>query len=340
MRNAKMKFSVLMPSRNRPALFKVALDSVLRQTSHSFEIVAINDGSDETHLSEYRKLEEATRDKARFIYLPRTQRGHGQSFALNFGAAQAFGEYLCFLDDDDEWTDPDYLQRVAKTLDAAKEPIDIHFANQAAYANNVPVDGNGWIEDVGELLKGAAAVPDPFGTYSVTVQDLTRSGGICHLNTMILRKEFFEKIGGLDENNRYNTDQDLYLRAIDQALFMKYCPARIARHNIPNPVGKSNMSTLVSTFEKRLFQLRVHDKMILFARNSEIKQKSMVHKVYTLKMISEDLYGLRLYDIAFYYAKEALLIGFGIKWLAFCVLIRIKGAFLWKRTKPQSPSNY
>jgi glycosyltransferase involved in cell wall biosynthesis len=36
----------------------------------------------------------------------RTQRGHGQGFALNFGAGQARGDYLCFLDDD-QWTDPD-----------------------------------------------------------------------------------------------------------------------------------------------------------------------------------------------------------------------------------------
>ena len=293
----------------------------------------INDGPDETHLSEYRKLEEATRDKARFIYLPRTQHGHGQSFALNFGAAQAHGEYLCFLDDDDEWTDPDYLRRVGKILDAAKEPIDIHFANQAAYANTVPVDGIGWIEDVGELLKRAAAVPDEFGAYRVTVQDLMRSGGICHVNTLILRKEFFQKIGGFDENSRYACDQDLYLRAIDQASSMKYSYIRVARHNIPNPLEKSNMSTSVSTVEKRLFQLRVHDRMILFARHLEIRQVSKVHKVYTLKMIAEELYGLGLYDIALYYAKEALLIGFGIKWLAFCVLIRIKGAFFGESTQ-------
>ena len=61
-----------------------------------------------------------------------TQRRHRQGFALNFGAGQARGDYLCFLDDD-QWTDPDHLVRAADVIVGSAEPIDLLLANQRAY---------------------------------------------------------------------------------------------------------------------------------------------------------------------------------------------------------------
>ena len=69
-----------------------------------------------------------------------TQRGHGQGFALNFGAGQARGDYLCFLDHDDQWTAPDHLGRAAGVIVGSAEPIDLLLANQRAYRDNVPVE--------------------------------------------------------------------------------------------------------------------------------------------------------------------------------------------------------
>src|SRR5262249_31870536 len=121
--------------------------------------------------------------------------------------------------------------------------------------------------------------------------------------------------------------QDLYLRVIDRAKLMKYSAVRVSRHNVPDQRVKSNMSTAVTTFEKRLFQLRVHDKIILFGQTPAVRESSQRHKIYTLKMIAEELVQLGKYEVALYYAKEALFIGFSIKWLAFCVLIRMKKSF-------------
>ena len=98
-------FSVIIPTRNRSALFAVALHSVLEQRFRNFEVIVVNDGSSVEHEPRYRELVEAGMGVVRLLTLVRTERGHGQSYGLNYGAAQARADYLCFLDDDDQWTD-------------------------------------------------------------------------------------------------------------------------------------------------------------------------------------------------------------------------------------------
>ena len=118
-------FSVIIPTRNRASLFAVALQSVLDQRFREFEVIVVNDGSSEEHAPRYRDILEAVADRARLLTLVHTERGHGQSYALNFGAAHAHGDYLCFLDDDDQWTDPEHLGRVAAVIAAGAERIDL-----------------------------------------------------------------------------------------------------------------------------------------------------------------------------------------------------------------------
>ena len=106
-----LDFSVIIPSRNRPASLRVAIDSVLRQQHPSKELIVVNDGSDGENAAIYRSLENELKDRARFFHLVHRPHGHGQSYAINFGVDQAIGNYVCFLDDDDYWIDDDHLSR-------------------------------------------------------------------------------------------------------------------------------------------------------------------------------------------------------------------------------------
>ena len=49
-------FSVVMATRNRPALFRLALESVLGQSCGDFEIIVVNDGSSNEHQSAYKSI--------------------------------------------------------------------------------------------------------------------------------------------------------------------------------------------------------------------------------------------------------------------------------------------
>ena len=82
-------FSVVMATRNRPALFGHALESVLGQSCQDIEVIVVNDGSAGEYQSAYEAIIRAA-DPIRVRCLPLSSRpqGHGGSFARNTGAAQ------------------------------------------------------------------------------------------------------------------------------------------------------------------------------------------------------------------------------------------------------------
>lgn len=305
-------FSVIIPTRDRSSSCAVALESVLNQRFDKFEIIVVNDGSSEEHERRFRKLLAPPTSVARMLTLPRTEKGHGPGAARNHGAASAQGAYLAFLDDDDQWTDPEHLERVAREIAASFEPIELIFANQRAFRNGVPVAGATWIED----LDRRALTPGITGAYPVTAAELSACRAHCHLNATIVSRCFFHDIGGLDESLRYEEDRDFYLRAIDRARLIRYFPAVVSRHNIPDPVAKSSASTAETELSKRLYQLRVFDKAVLFSTRPELRRYAMRERTYVLKHIATEAGATGCFDGAAYYARQALMARFTFAWLA------------------------
>ena len=320
-------FSVLIPTRNRASLFAVALASVFEQRFGDFEVIVINDGSSADHEPRYRELVEAAPVPAQLLTLVHTERGHGQSYALNYGATRAAGEYLCFLDDDDQWTDPEHLGRAAAVIAAASPQPDMVLADQRAFLNGEPVARVIWIEDLRDRLQGP---PDTAGAHSVTAAALLGCQAHCHRNTTIVSRRFYHDLGGLDEGLRYEEDRDFYLRAIDKAESIKYLPFVVSRHNIPDPAARASMSTVESELSKRLYQLRVFDKAVLFATRPELRRYAMRQRAYVLKHIATEAARAGQLECASYYAREALMAQFTLGWLAttalFAVRRRLSGA--------------
>ena len=104
--------SVIIPTYNRQALLPRAIDSVVRQTFSDWEIVLVDDGStDDTPRIAARYLRQLGR---RFIFL--RQENRGASAARNAGIETARGEYIAFLDSDDEFV-PHKLARQMALLE-------------------------------------------------------------------------------------------------------------------------------------------------------------------------------------------------------------------------------
>jgi len=146
------QFSVVIPTRNRPELFKLALNSVLAQHFDAFEVVVVNDGSTPDFLDRYRELEAASPAHVSWHYLVHRPNGRGQSYSMNYGVAQSRGSFVCFLDDDDYWTDPRHLRRASDTIRGSDRLVDLYLTNQQDYfpdgsRQTEPV----WIETVPEV---------------------------------------------------------------------------------------------------------------------------------------------------------------------------------------------
>jgi glycosyltransferase involved in cell wall biosynthesis len=320
-------FSVVLPTRNRPVLFCQALESVLGQSCQDFEVIVVNDGSASEHQPGYESIIGAV-DSIRvrsFALISRPQ-GHGGSFARNFGAAQANAPYLCSLDDDDIWTDPNHLSRAQAVIAEAGAPVDIYMTHQAAFLHDKQLPGPVWIEDLPPILAKLGNRPDRHGAHTVTVEELLRSRGFCHLNTLIVRRALYDEIGGLDERNGWEYDRDLYLRLIDRAAVIKYAPVTTARHNVPDAAKTATMTTALSEFERLLSQLRLLDRAIFFSRHAAIRAYGRRHKAYTLKRIAESLAAAGRHTEAAFYAREALGAGPTTKWAAYTAWRTLKQA--------------
>lgn len=319
--SANPLFSIIIPTRNRSSTFEVALKSVLEQRFGNFEIIVVNDGSSSEHQRHYQYLVGRAQGLVKMLTLVPAEMGHGQSYGLNYGASHAQGDYLCFLDDDDQWIDPTYLGRAAAVVTGSGDPVDLILANQQAFRDGTPVPGYTWIEDLDDRLHRA---PDTNGAYPVTPSELLTCPAHCHVNTTIVSRTLYRNIGGFDEGLRYECDRDFFLRAIDVARVIKHIALTVSRHNIPDPAARGSMSTGLSELAKRLYQLRVFDKAILFSRRPELKRYAMRERAYILKHIAIEASRSGQLQCAAYYAREALVLKPTIGWLGLSALFALR----------------
>ena len=106
--------SVIITTRNRLDLMREAVDSVRGQTFQSFELIVVDDASDDGTPGWI----DAEPD-IRAIHTPTPSE---RSIARNAGAEAARGRYVMFLDDDDRLR-PDALQRLVSALEAYPEAL-------------------------------------------------------------------------------------------------------------------------------------------------------------------------------------------------------------------------
>ena len=90
--------SVIVPTYNRGHLLERALRSVLTQTHQQLELIIVDDGSVDNTADVVSTYDADSR--VRYI---RHQDNLGSSVARNTGIRHAQGEYIAFLDSDDEW---------------------------------------------------------------------------------------------------------------------------------------------------------------------------------------------------------------------------------------------
>jgi glycosyltransferase involved in cell wall biosynthesis len=318
---AAPRFSIILATRDRAALFAEALQSVVDQTFDDTEIIVVNDGSSPEVLPAYEDVLDVARTRLggrlRSFLLVRRPKGHGQSYSLNFGVEQARGDYVAFLDDDDLWIDRAHLQRVAdvqRSQSAAGRTLDLYMGNQEAMRGGMRLAGPIWLEALQSQLQASCRVPDALGAYAVDIPDLMGANGFCHLNCFVVRRALWLQVGGMDEGIRWECDRDVFLRLVDAASCTLHHPAVTARHHVPDPKAGTSMTTSLNEIERRLWQLRVMDKSALGLKHPLLRAHSRLHKVYALKRIAEALARQQAWRTATYYAGQALGARPSLKW--------------------------
>ncbi|HSV43099.1 MAG TPA: glycosyltransferase family A protein [Candidatus Bathyarchaeia archaeon] len=104
-----LKFSVVIPLYNKEKSIQRAIDSVLNQAYPNFELIIINDGSNDNSLSAATIYEH--HPKIKII----TQENRGECAARNRGIKEAAFDYIAFLDADDSW-EPGFLTEILNLI--------------------------------------------------------------------------------------------------------------------------------------------------------------------------------------------------------------------------------
>ena len=185
--------SVIIPTYNHADYVLQTLDSVFAQTFTEYEIVVVNDGSPDDTSARLKPLADAGR--IRYLEQPNA----GQAAARNRGLAEAGGEFIAFLDDDDVWP-PDKLAWQVEIL-RAEPDVDV------VYGQRTVMDGNG------EPHPGEQA---PEGEV---LARFVSQGWIQSPGQVLIRKTALTRAGGFDPAIWGTDDWDLWLRLASGSRF-------------------------------------------------------------------------------------------------------------------------
>lgn len=197
----KMRYSVIIPVYNRPKEVDELLESLCAQTFIDFEVIVVEDGSDETSESICEKYK--SRLDLKYFFKPNS--GPGPS--RNYGAERSSGEYLIILDSD-VIVPKDYLQHIEDELKA--HPTDAFGGPDRAHESFTPIQKainysmTSFFTTGG--IRGGKQKMDKFYPRSFN---------------MGIRKSLFQQVGGFAPI-RYGEDIDLSTR-----LFKAGCDCRL-----------------------------------------------------------------------------------------------------------------
>ncbi len=184
------KVSVVIPTYNRAHLIGRAIESVLNQTYQDFELIIIDDCSiDNTDdvIKEFQKKDN------RIIYL-KHDKNKGGSAARNTGIKTSRGEYIAFLDSDDEWL-PEKLEKQINVFKKLSDNIGL------VYSGYYEV-----LEQNGEVLSKIIPI------FKGDIYKNILKSNILGSPTPLIRKICFEKAGLFDETLLSCQDWDLWIR--------------------------------------------------------------------------------------------------------------------------------
>ena len=179
--------SVVIPTRDRRRLLRLALFSVLRQRDVDVEVIVVDDASTDDSAEMVSGLAD------RRVRLVRHDTPRGVSTTRNSGLAEARGDWVAFLDDDDLWAPEKLVLQMESATEAGRT---------WAYAGDVNVDDD---------LRVLSAFRPP--TPEQVMEGLPRYNPVpSGASNVIVRADVLAEAGPFDPDLRRTEDWDLWIR--------------------------------------------------------------------------------------------------------------------------------
>ena len=212
--------TVLMPVLNGTSHINEAIDSILNQSLRNFELLIIDDGSEDTTVKKIRSYNDSR------IHLILNHKNIGQSKTLNKGLDMARGKYIARMDQDDI-SMPNRLKKQVEFMEANSN-VDV-CGSWAKIAGDY--DGVLELETESEMIK----------------MNLLTNKNLVHPAVMIRRRTLIINDLKYDPNFIVANDYDLWVRMFDYCTFA----------NLPEPLLEYRVHSDQSS--KLIIEKNIHE---------------------------------------------------------------------------------
>lgn len=262
------ELTVSMPAYNTGKYISEAIESLLRQDGVDFELIVVDDGSQDNTA----EVVESFKDPR--IKLIRNTNNMGIGYCHNLVIEQSKSPFIAHVDSDD-FVLPGAFKKMSDLLKSSSNIGQVH-------CNYIVID------EMGSVLKYLNCAPD----LNYKREILLRGGLTNHLR--IYRKEVFDTVGKFNQNLKYSVDCEMALRIID-----KYDIKLVPEYLYCRRIHKSNTSQSLSFKELKFWYRRIFFSRKLKKNNKIRFIKYAEYNIYWLLILG-------LYD-ALNKTKERLL---------------------------------
>jgi glycosyltransferase involved in cell wall biosynthesis len=181
------KISVIIPVYNGEKTIQKTIESVLKQTWQDFELIVINDGSQDATLEVLSSIQDP---RLRIL----SYSNAGLASSRNRGITEATGEYISFLDADDLWTS-DKLEAQFQALQENPEAM-------------VAYSWTDYIDESSQFLHSGRHITMNGNVYQhLLVNNFLENG-----SNPLIRKQALNQVGGFDSSINSVADWDMWVR--------------------------------------------------------------------------------------------------------------------------------
>lgn len=303
-----IKFSVVIPTHNREKELSIAIQSVFNQTLLPSELIVIDDCSSIPVSSEiFKSAPKMIRTK-----LLRNNVSKGGNYSRNKGIYASNGDWIAFLDDDDEFLN-NKLEIIDSLIQKSKPNIDIIYHP----ANYIMVN-----ENITYLTR-----PKKFNNKESAFCQLLKKNIVGATSMVIVKKEVLIKVGGFDEKLPAAQDYELWLNLAKHNSIFYYTNEILTnyysytnKNSVSKSFNKMNEAFLHIEFKHNDVLKNCSDKQL--KSFEQLKMGMRIHKSYLNKNI---FLAIKLNILAYFkffklkYLLGAILSVFNLK---FILLIR------------------
>jgi glycosyltransferase involved in cell wall biosynthesis len=197
--------SVIIPAYNSEAYVSYAISSVLASRDVELEVIVIDDESTD---GTWQVLEEF----GSAIRKVRQSKG-GPYKARNLGAKLARGEWIAFLDADDDWAQ----EKLASQLALAEDQVGLIYTDRINF---------------GDLSRVKERQSDSVALWEGDIFEPLLLGNFITLSSVVIRKQCFVDLGGFSVDRYGVQDWDLWLRYAARGGKVRLCREPLTRYRL------------------------------------------------------------------------------------------------------------